>query len=273
MGWKVFFHQLRPQQAGGPQLGGFHEEVHADGEEEGQARREFVDVHACGQRCTHILDAVGDGVAEFLYAGRAGFLHVIAGNRNRVKARHVLRGIADDVGHDAHRRFGRIYISVPHHEFFQDVVLQRAGQLLRRYTLFLGGDDVHRHDRQNGAVHRHRYRHLVERDAVEQDLHVFDGVDGNAGFTDIAHHSRMVGVVAAVSSQVESDRQALLTGGQILAIERVGFFGSGEARILTHRPGAAGIHRCTRAAHETARNRADCRGGRDLPGLRPSRAV
>jgi hypothetical protein len=35
-------------------------------------------------------------------------------------------------------------------------------------ALFLGGDDVERHDRQHGAVHGHRHAHLVERDAVEQ---------------------------------------------------------------------------------------------------------
>ena len=33
-------HQPGPEQARGPHLGDFHEEVHADGPEEGQTRRE-----------------------------------------------------------------------------------------------------------------------------------------------------------------------------------------------------------------------------------------
>ncbi len=41
--------------------------------------------------------------------------------------------------------------------------------------------------RQHRAVHGHRDRHLVERDAVEQDLHVLDGVDRDAGLADVAH--------------------------------------------------------------------------------------
>jgi hypothetical protein len=58
--------------------------------------------------------------------------------------------------------------------------------------------------------------HLVERDAVEQDLHVLDAVDGHAGLADIAGHAGMVAVVAAVGGEVEGHRHALLPGGQAL---------------------------------------------------------
>jgi hypothetical protein len=47
-------------------------------------------------------------------------------------------------------------------------------------------DDVAGQDRQHRAVHGHRHRHLVERDAVEQDLHVLDRVDRDAGLADVA---------------------------------------------------------------------------------------
>ena len=49
-----------------------------------------------------------------------------------------------------------------------------------RDALLFRGDDVERHDRQHRAVHGHRDRHLVERDLVEENLHVFDSVDGHA---------------------------------------------------------------------------------------------
>ena len=38
----------------------------------------------------------------------------------------------------------------------------------------------HGHDGDHRAVHRHRDGHLVEWDLVEEDLHVFDGIDGDA---------------------------------------------------------------------------------------------
>ena len=115
-------------------------------------------------------------------------------------------------------------------------------------SLLFGGHDIEGHDGQHGAVHRHRHRHLVEGNLVEEHLHVEDGVDGHAGLADVAGNSLVVGVVAAMRGQVEGHRKALLSGGQIAAIERVRFFGGGEARILADRPGLHDIHGAVRAA-------------------------
>ena len=79
-------------------------------------------------------------------------------------------------------------------------------------ALLLARDDVAREHRQHRAVHRHRHRHLVERDAVEEDLHVLDRVDRDAGLADVADDARVVAVVAAVGGEVEGDRQAHLPG-------------------------------------------------------------
>ena len=110
------------------------------------------------------------------------------------------------------------------------------GELRRRHALLLGGDDVEREHRQHGAVHRHRHAHLVERDAVEQLAHVEDRVDRHAGHADVAGDTRVVAVVAAVRGEVEGDRQALLAGGQVAAVERVGLLGRGEPGVLADRP-------------------------------------
>ena len=56
---EVLLHLLRPQQARGAQLRHLHEQVHADPEEEGEARREVVDVEAVGLGDAHIFHAVG----------------------------------------------------------------------------------------------------------------------------------------------------------------------------------------------------------------------
>ncbi len=108
-------------------------------------------------------------------------------------------------------------------------------------------------DRDHRAVHRHRHADLVQRDAVEQDLHVLDAVDRHTGLADIAHHARMIAVIAAVRGQIEGDRHALLTGRQIAAVEGVGFLGGRKPGILPDGPGPARIHRGLHAAGERRR--------------------
>ena len=91
---------------------------------------------------------------------------------------------------------------------------------------------------------------LIERDAVEQDLHVLDRVDRDAGLADVAHDARVVAVVAAVRREVERDRQAHLPGREVLAVERVRLLGRREPRVLADRPGPVGVHRRPHAPHE-----------------------
>ena len=160
------------------------------------------------------------------------------------------RGVGEDVGDDPHRRLRRVDVGVADHELLEDVVLDGPGELLRRHALLLGGHDVERHHRQHRAVHGHRHRHLVQRDAVEELPHVEDRVDGHAGHADVARHPGVVGVVAAVGGQVEGDRQALLAGGQVAAVEGVGLLGGGEAGVLPDGPGLVDVHRRVGAAQE-----------------------
>ena len=117
-------------------------------------------------------------------------------------------------------------------------------------ALLLRRDDVHRQDRQHGAVHRHRDADLIERQAVEQDAHVEDAVDGHASHSDIAQHARIVAVVAAMGRQVEGDAEALLTHRHVVLEEGVGSLGGGESGVLPDRPGARHIHRAVWAADE-----------------------
>ena len=173
-------HQPRPQRPGRAHLGDLHEEVHADRPEEGQPRRELVDRHAGGEAGADVLDAVGQRVRELEVGRRSGLLDVVAGDRDRVEARHLRGGVAEDVGDDPHARRRRVDVGVADHELLEDVVLDRPRELLRLHPLLLGRGDVEREHRQHGAVHRHRHRHLVERDAVEERAGVVDRVDRHA---------------------------------------------------------------------------------------------
>src|SRR5258706_1918697 len=53
----------------------------------------------------------------------------------------------------------------------------------------------------------------------------------------------MVRIVAAMGGKIERDRKALLPGGQVAAVERVGIFRRGEASILPDGPRLIDIHR------------------------------
>ena len=242
--------QAGPEEACGTELGHLHEVVHADGEEEGEAGREGIDVEACSHACLHILHAVGEGVGELDVGRRTGLLHVVAGDGDAVEAGHLARGVGEDVCDDPHRGAGRIDVGVPHHELFEDVVLDGACELVAADALLLCGDDVEGEDGEDRAVHGHGDAHLVERDAVEEDAHVEDGVDGDAGHADITDHGRVVGVVAPVGGEVEGDGEALLAGGEVAAVEGVGGLGGGEAGILAHGPGLRRIHAGVGAAEE-----------------------
>ena len=54
------------------------------------------------------------------------------------------------------------------------------------HALALADELVEQHQQRRRSVDRHRRRHLVERDAVEQDAHVLDRVDRDADLADLA---------------------------------------------------------------------------------------
>ena len=119
-----------------------------------------------------------------------------------------------------------------------------------RHALLFCRHDVACQHGQHRAVHGHRDRHLVERNLVEEDLHVLHRVNRYTGFAHIARHAGVVRVVATVGSQVKRDRHALPARSQGLAVEGVGFFGGGETGVLADGPGAHCIHGGLRAAQE-----------------------
>ena len=100
-----------------------------------------------------------------------------------------------------------------------------ALQLLLRYALLFGGDDIEGQDGQHGSVHGHGNRHFAEVDLVEQNLHVKDAVNGHTGFTDVADNALVVAVVTAVGGEVEGAGEAFLTSCDVAAVEGVRLLG------------------------------------------------
>jgi hypothetical protein len=60
--------------------------------------------------------------------------------------------------------------------------------------------------------------------------------------SDVTGHAWMIRVIAAVRREIERDRQTLLPGREIAAIERIGIFRRGEPGILPDGPGLVDIH-------------------------------
>ena len=241
---------LGPKHAGGAHFRDFHEVVFPLRPEEREAGCEGVDIDACGDASAEVFPAIGEGVGHFKVGCGTGFLHVIAGDGNRVELRHLLRGELEDVGDDFHRWLGRIDVGVPHHVFLEDVILDRACELVEGGALFEGGDDVEGEDGKHRAVHGHGNGDPVERDAIEEDLHIEDRVDGDTGFPDIADDAFVVRVIAAVGGEVEGDGEAFLACGEVAAVECVGFLGGGESGVLADGPRLKAIHRGVGAAEE-----------------------
>ncbi len=77
----------------------------------------------------------------------------------------------------------------------------------------------------------------LERDPVEQRPHVAEVADRDADLADLARRHRMVGVVPGLRRQVEGDRQAGLTLGQVLLVELVGGPRARVARVGPEEPG------------------------------------
>ena len=92
---------------------------------------------------------------------------MVATDRDGIEFRHLLGGVTNNIRHNPHGGLGWIDVGVADHKFFQNVVLQGAGKLLGRHTLLFGGHDVTGHHREYRAVHGHRYRDLIERNAVK----------------------------------------------------------------------------------------------------------
>ena len=124
------------------------------------------------------------------------------------------------------------------------------GDLLARDALLVGDRDVHRDQHRRRRVDGHRGRDPVERDAVEDRLHVGQRVDRHADLADLAGRAVVVGVEPHLGRQVEGGREPRLALREQELEALVGRLGRAEAGVLADRPVAAAVHRRLDAARE-----------------------
>ena len=110
------------------------------------------------------------------------------------------------------------------------------------HTLALGDSDIHRQQDGGRGIDRHAGGDLVQRDLVEQHLHIFQGGDRNTHLAHLAHRHRVIGIVSDLGGQVEGHRKAGLALLEQVAVAVVGFFGAGITGILAHGPETPAVH-------------------------------
>ena len=235
--------ELLPQRRHRAQLRVLLDEAHAGVDEEGDAREDRAHPLLADARA-HLVEHGDRGrhrVGDLLHRRRARLLQVVGADVDRVPLRHVLDRVGDGVGDQPHRRRRRERVRAAREVLLDDVVLGRALEHRGVDAVLLGGDDVERQQPRRGRVDRHRRVHPVERDAVEQRVHVALVRDRDADLADLAARQLVIGVVAGLRRQVERDREPRLPLGEVAAVERVGLRRRRVAGVRPHHPGLVGL--------------------------------
>ena len=122
-------HDLRPHLPSGSKFSDLHKHVHTDTEKERQTSGKGVHVQSLSHSGADIFHTVSERIGQLLGQGRAGFLHVIAGNGNGIKFWHLRRCIFNNITDNFHARLRWIDVGVAHHKLFENVVLDSSGEL------------------------------------------------------------------------------------------------------------------------------------------------
>ena len=222
-------------------------------EEEREPLAEGVGREPGGHRRLAVGDAVGEREGDLLHRRRSRLADVVPGDRDRVPGRDALRAVGEQVGGEPHRGPRREDVVAPGRVLLEHVVLHRAAQAVARDTLPLRDELVEQQQQRGRGVDRHRGGDLVERDPVEERLHVGDRVDRHAGTPDLAVRTRVVRVVPELRGEVERDREARLALREQVPEAGVRLLGRAEPCVLADRPRAAAVHVRVRAARERER--------------------
>jgi hypothetical protein len=212
-------------------------------EEERQPRREAVHGEATGDTTLDIGEPIRQRECQLLRCRGARLADVVTGDGDRIPQRGVRGAPVEQVDDESQRRLDGIAPRVLRHVLLEDVVLDRAAQLLGRHALAFGGGDVEAEEDHRGTVDGHRRRDLVHRDPVEERLHVREAGDRDACLPYLALRPRVIGVVTHQRRKIERYRQTCLPVIEQVVVALVGFFCGSKPRELAHRPKSCAVHR------------------------------
>ena len=236
----------RPDPPGGPVLGDLLEEVDVGVEEERQPRREGVNRQPRLHRQLDVGETVGQRERQLLRCRCPRLTDVVAGDRDRMPARHLCGGKPDRVAHQPHRRPRREHELLLRLVLLQDVVLQRATEPSSGHSSLLRLGDEHRHDHRRRRVDRHRRRGRPQVDPRVEVLHVGEAVDRHPTPADLAERHRVIGVDPQQRRHVERRRQPVASRPDDLLEPPVRVLRGAEPGEHPHRPQLRPIHRRVR---------------------------
>src|ERR1700678_4530488 len=179
-GAEAFAQGAGPEAAGGAEFRDLHKQLVVGIEEEGELRREFVHGEAGGDGSFDVGDAIRETEGDFLHVCGTVFADVIAGDGDCVPVGEFVAAAGENIGDDAHGGAQRIDVSAAGDIFLEDVILHSAGEALQIRALLFGDGDVEREENRGGGIDGHRGGNSFQRNAVEERLHVFKRIDGDA---------------------------------------------------------------------------------------------
>ena len=218
--------------------------------EEGEPRRELIDVQTGVQAGLHVGNAVGERERQFLHRGGPSLPDVVAADADDVPPREFPRAEGQHVLDQAHAGPRRDDPFLLGDELLQHVGLRRPAQLIAPVPGPLGGRHVHRQQDVGRRVNRHRGGDAVQRQAPEQDFHILQRVDRHALAANLPLRPSVIGVVAHQRGHVKGHRQSGLPLLQQVVKTTVTIFWRPEAGELPHGPQAPPIHGGMDAARE-----------------------
>ena len=140
---------------------------------------------------------------------------------DRIPLRNFRIGVGNYVGGQPHGGIGREDVGAARQIFFNDIVLDGAGQAGALGTLIFRRRDVERQQPWRRGVNGHRGVHVGQGNAVKQRFHIAQMPDRHADLADLAVRQGVISVIAGLGRQIKSDGKPGLPAGQILAVKRV----------------------------------------------------
>ncbi len=113
--------------------------------------------------------------------------------------------------------------------------------------------DVEREQPGGRRVDRHRGVHPIERDSLEERLHVLDVRDRHADLADFAARERVIRVVSGLGGQVEGDREARLPLREVEPVQLVAGARGRMTRVGAEDPGRIAAGEGHRGPHVESR--------------------
>ncbi len=236
-------HPACPDPAGRAELGDLLEEVDVRVEEEGQPRREHIDVEPAGEPELGVAESVGERERQLLCRCRPGLPDVVPGDRQGFVVGYLGGAVLHQVADQPQVRLRREQPFL-----LRDVLLEV--ELAEVGALPPGRGQVHAEHRNGRAADGHRRGDVGERDPGEQHVHIGRGVDGHAAVTDFAKRARVIGVPAHQRRHVERNRQAAAARLQQHLVPVVGLDRVAESRELPDRPRSAAVASRVQASGE-----------------------